>query len=104
MAASLVPILGRVTEIFPEHDYGFVLTAEGREVYFPREAVDVRSRGDLREVASVGADRGGGVVVRHDEEKVRTLLVFREERKRNDDEAENREGARHELSRFEVLG
>jgi cold shock CspA family protein len=33
------PAYGRVTQIFPTADYGFLITPEGREVYFHRRSV-----------------------------------------------------------------
>jgi cold shock CspA family protein/ribosome-associated translation inhibitor RaiA len=33
------PALGRVTQIFPLADYGFLMTPDGREIYFHRHSV-----------------------------------------------------------------
>ena len=37
--AHLLPLHGRVTQIFPLQGYGFIKTPDGREVYFHRNAV-----------------------------------------------------------------
>lgn len=33
------PLQGRVTRLFPEQDYGFIATTDGREIYLHRNAV-----------------------------------------------------------------
>jgi cold shock CspA family protein len=40
--ARLLPLHGRVTQIFPLQGYGFIATPDGREVYFHRNAVSNR--------------------------------------------------------------
>lgn len=41
------PLTGKVLRIFPEQDYGFVETSDGREVYFHRNSVVEGSFDDL---------------------------------------------------------
>lgn len=41
------PLQGRIAQLFPEQDYGFIATADGREIYFHRNAVVNGSFEDL---------------------------------------------------------
>jgi cold shock CspA family protein len=42
--AHVEPAMGRVVKIFPESDYGYIMTFDSREIYFHRNSVlnDVR--------------------------------------------------------------
>lgn len=42
-----LPLHGRVVRLFPEEDYGFIETADGREFYFAGENVVAPAFGDL---------------------------------------------------------
>lgn len=51
--AHEAPLQGRVVRIFPEEDYGFIATNDGREIYFHRNAVVNGSFDDLEEEQAV---------------------------------------------------
>jgi ribosomal subunit interface protein len=50
---SEAPLQGRITSLFPEQDYGFIATTDGREIYFHRNAVVNGSFDDLEEDQTV---------------------------------------------------
>jgi cold shock CspA family protein len=57
------PLQARISEIFAERDYGFITTAEGKELYFHRNSVmdgpfDELRRGDMVHFVAADGDTG----------------------------------------------
>lgn len=56
----LVPLHGRVTQIFPLQGYGFIATPDGREIYFHRNAISDRdyTKLDIGSRVTFGEEQG----------------------------------------------
>lgn len=51
--AHEAPLQGKIAQLFPAQDYGFIATTDGREIYFHRNAVADGSFDDLQEDQTV---------------------------------------------------
>jgi len=65
--AHVAPLQGRIVNIFPEQDYGFIGTTDHREIYFHRNAVVDAEFDDLDtgQTVELAIDFGDGVMTPH---------------------------------------